>query len=875
MSRRATLGLGMGLACLCWTCLAEPPMHSAPDAIVNDDTGLPRLLLVIPTTHMDIDFTQPPDVSMARYAGFIRRAMGAVHEDPSLRYSVQLASAVAAFKDAQPRLWPRLAPMVADGRIEVCANWTNPHYSELGGETIVRQIAWSKWWLHEQLGVWAVVADNGELADVTPQLAQVLARSGVLHFHTYKIVQLPRQRAGYEGAFWLAGLDGSRVLVNGDCYNHSAQNPQQRPWGWPDGRAAGEAALRRQGAGAVHLLTDGGPGWDDAMPPLRQLRAFVDGWNHDAETAVLAAAKLATWQDYFTAVRQRIDMGLDLPIRSGHTEHGELLYRWVWNLVRDRALFENRMIQARTLAVMNHWLDAAAPSDDAAAVETAWTKILDTCTHNWGNTDRQTRQLHTKAADARAAAERMLDEQAAAFAALAGPDQWVVINTLPHERRDLVRLGETWRVVDAPAMGYCLVDGASAAPAPAELIAAEGCIENARYRVTADARRGLTGVYDKQLQREMLRPVDDDGRVLAIHGSYNEAMGAQRADYLLQGPAADAAQPPQRERYRQWLAATDVVMQPMAVRTRLVGDAAELIVDATAGTLPVRIIVRLAAGLDAVDMKLESDAQPATDEEAPDPRLAEMVRDGLMYYAVMELNVDPDTGGARASVPFGSIPLPRTMPTEGQLVFSRSTAALRAVTWYGIYNEDWHKPLETLFGARLAQPHWLTLWEADAAVTWLQYAPYANMFRDRDQPARFYKSLWQGESGSATYHWRLLSHSGDWRDGHAPRQSSAWQTPLLAVRGRADDGGNGPSHRGLLTLPAANLVFSSLDRGYDGRDVVLRFYEAYDQPAKLEDSDLQAWTRASLLQQPLPADGHIRPFEIVTLRRTDAPSPGH
>jgi hypothetical protein len=850
-------------------CVAENRMHSAWAQTADPQA---RLLMVIPTTHMDIDFVHPPDASMTLYAGYVRRAMTAVHEDPTLRYSVQLASAVAAFKEAQPRLWSSLAPMVADGRIEICANWTNPHYSELAGETIVRQIAWSKWWLHEHLGIWTQVADNGELADVTPQLAQVLARSHVPYFHTYKIVQLPDRRAGYEGTYWLVGLDGSRILVNGDCYNHSAQHPQQRPWDWPEGRAAGQAALRRPATGNVHLLTDGGPGWDDAMPPLQQLHDFVDGWNQDAETAALATTQLGTWHDYFKAVEREIDAGLRLPVRSGHTEHGELLYRWVWNLVRDRALFENRMIQAQTLAVMNHWLNTAAPSDDAAAAEAAWTQILDTCTHNWANTDRQTRQLHAKAADARAAAERMLGEQAAACATLAGPDQWVVINTLPHARRDLVRLGETWRVIDAPPMGYCLVDGASAAPGPAELIAAEGCIENARYRITADARRGLTSVYDKHLRRELLRPVTDDGGVLRLRGSYNEAMGAERADYLLAGQAARDSEPAQRELFAAWLASTDVTARPHAVHTRLAGDAAELVIDAAADALPVRIVVRLGAGIDAVDITMASESRPSPDLDLPDPRLAEMVADGLMFFATMELNIDVDAGGSRASVPFGSLPLPRRMPSVGKLAFSKATTDQQAVTWYGIYNEDWHLPLEKFFTARLVQPHWLTLWDGGAGVTWLQYAPYANMFRDADHPARFHKALWRADSGGGTYHWRLIGHHGDWRDVNAPRHGNNWQAPLLAVRGQAAADAGLPSSRSLLKITPPNLVFSSLQRGYDGHDFVLRMHEAHDQPARLDDAALQHWTRTDLLQQPTTAGSDVHPFEIVTLRGPTAPT---
>ncbi len=847
-------------------------------------------LMIVPTTHMDIDFTRRPDESMARYARFLRQAMMAVHEDPGLRYSVQLASVVPVFREAYPQLWSSLVPMVRDGRIEICSNWTNPHYSELGGETIVRQIAGTRWWLHDQLGVWTDVADNGELADVTPQLVQVLARSGVPNFHTYKIVQRSELRTGYEGAFWLVGLDGSRVLVNGDCYNHSVERPETRPWGWPEGRAGGEMALRRPAVGNVRLVTDGGPGWDDEMPPLRQLGAFVEGWNHEPAMAAQAIAMLATWRDYFAKVRQQVDEGLALPVRSGHTEHGELLYQRVWNLARDRALFESRMAQAEALAVMNDWLGLTTPPGpgmhpvptqvDAnavdAAVEAAWRQLLEACTHNWALTDQETGLLRTRAAAARAAAEGMLSEQRAILAQVAAADEWVVINTLPCERRELVPLGATWRMVDVPAMGYVRIPAAdAAADSDPTLIATSNSIENVRYRVTADAQRGLTSIFDKRCGRELLRPVDESGCVLAVRGSYNEAMGAERADYLLEGGAAREATPARKEQYRAWLAATDVTMQPDKVTTRRLGDGVELVIDGAAGDLPMRIVARLAADTEeaagaGVDLTFESADIQAAEPEPSDPQLASLVRGGRMFFAVMELNVDEQVGQARASVPFGSVPVPLKMPAVGELPFSSATTHQDAVTWYGIYNEDWHQPLEAQFAARLAQPQWLTLWDAEGGVTWLQYAPYANMFRDLQHPSRFYKSLWRGQSGDATYRWRLLAHHGDWREARAPSWSSVWQTPLLVVRGAAvsrETANAQPRKRGWFALRQSNLVFSHLGRSFDGKDHVLRCHEAYDHPTRLDGLILDGWRRTNLVQEPTSDGPEIGPFEIVTLRR--------
>ncbi|MCC7203510.1 MAG: hypothetical protein IT441_00390 [Phycisphaeraceae bacterium] len=858
----------------------------------------PMTVVLIPTTHMDIDFTQPPAGSYKRYVECIAQGVEACEADPTARFSVQIASATAAFLEARPELADRFAELVRQGRIEVCVNWTNPHYSELSGEHLVRQIAWSRWWLHEKLGVWPAVADNGELSDVTPQLAQVMVRSGVLYYHAYKS-GCPSLTAGgrdFAGNAWFVGLDGSRLLYNAQNYNMAEEFGSDRPWGWPEGEPGGQRGLRSIPTGRLLLLTEGGPGWDDAMPPLDKLCAFVGGWNADENCSKKAQYVLGTYADYFAKLRQELDGGATIPALSGHTEHGEILYARVWNLARDRAIFENTITQAQTLGVWCDWLGLEGLSQEE--VEAAWRLAMESSTHNWAFTDQGQRTLEAKAGKARAASEAMRKRLSNELAHRIAPEGGtVVFNTLPHPRKEIVRIGEEYQEVELPAMGWVVLPPAKERGAR-ELLAEDGVIENARYRVEASEEAGLTRVYDKLKGRELLSPVQD-ACVLTVRCSYVEAMGVERAEYFLAADAGQRMSPEKFEKTRQLLAGFDAAMTPRSVSTRMAGDAAELTVEGDTGGAPTRLVVRLGQGSDFVEIELSGQRGRAP-KLTPEMRSSEaqaMLRPGPMYFATLELAAGDDAL-ARVSVPWGSIEPPRAMPRLEPATARNASSAVAAADarmWYGVYNEAWHAPLENFFGARMVQPRWLTLWNdapSGGGITWAQEAPYANVFRDKEKPNRFYRSLWQGSSGTGRYVWRLRGHDGDWRQGGAERLAQELNQPPLVVKVEAAGEQAStlptalPGTMSWFDWPDDRVVFSTLERTYDGKGYLLRAYESSDKAGDLIvhlNGALKGstWKRADLLGEPgadVPASTDdertvpVGAFEIVTLR-IDTPKP--
>ena len=164
-------------------------------------------IIVVPSTHMDIDFTRPPLESLALYDQYLLAFIEAAKADPRARFNVEHVLAVKHFLDAHPEQRAALRQLLEEGKLEISAAWTNPHFADLSGELMVRQIACAKDFLRRELGYDAKLVKTGELADLTPQLAQVLAKCGVTSFQSYKT------DPGEERVCRYVGLDGSSVLL--------------------------------------------------------------------------------------------------------------------------------------------------------------------------------------------------------------------------------------------------------------------------------------------------------------------------------------------------------------------------------------------------------------------------------------------------------------------------------------------------------------------------------------------------------------------------------------------------------------------------------------------------------------------------------------
>lgn len=134
------------------------------------------------------------------------------------------------------------------------------------------------------------------------------------------------------------------------------------------------------------------------------------------------------------------------------------------------------------------------------------------------------------------------------------------------------------------------------------------------------------------------------------------------------------------------------------------------------------------------------------------------------------------------------------------------------------------------------------------------------------------------QQGSHHYRMALYPHGGGWRERY--RQGIAFNFPLLAfvASGHAGAGNALPPSGAFLRLEPANLVMTALKKSEDDDSLALRFYEAEGSfthaRVRLARPIRHAWTTSLIEEepQPLPVSPEgvlhldIRPWEIVTLR---------
>ena len=82
-----------------------------------------------------------------------------------------------------------------------------------------------------------------------------------------------------------------------------------------------------------------------------------------------------------------------------------------------------------------------------------------------------------------------------------GPEL-AVFNVNSHQRREIVDLGDRFRVVEAPACGWAVQKGASVR-SEQQVTVSDGAMENDLLRVQWDESGLLTSIWDKEAEREV------------------------------------------------------------------------------------------------------------------------------------------------------------------------------------------------------------------------------------------------------------------------------------------------------------------------------------------------------------------------------------
>ena len=758
--------------------------------------------------HIDTAWLWPLRETVRKCARTFSTALATMDRNPDFRFAVSQAQQLAWMRDHYPAIWERIRKRVADGRFEVVGSmWVEADCNVPSGESLIRQIVHGRRFFRDELGV---DTDNLWLPDVfgyAASLPQVLAAAGIRHFLTQKISWNQVNRFPHH-TFWWEGIDGTRVFSHfppADTYNgdfsvtqllHGATSFAEK--------ALADRSMYLYGWG------DGGGGPTEEMLERARRAADLEGLPRVELTGARAA---------FEALEAEVPAG-ELPVwvgelylemhRGTYTTHGEV----------KRA---NRKME---LALRDAELWSAAAGIDAGGqLDVAWKVLLLHQFHdiipgssiNW--VYRDTADGHGAV---KAITDEVIDDALAALSGRVEPGDAtrpvLVANPLAGSRREVVEVGGSLHLVEAPACGWAVVDlddhGAVEDVPPVTV--GEGWMDNGVLRVEWDADGLLTSVRHLPTGREALAP-GGRGNLLQVHHDRPNVYDAWDIDAV----AFDTV--------------TDLVEAAVVEVVSATPERAALRVVRRFGASTVEQEVRLDRGGRRVEVHCEVDWHE-------DHRLLKVA-----------FPVDVHSPSASFEIQLGHV----ERPTHVNTTWDEARFEVCAQTWVDLSEHG--------FGVAL-----------------LNDCKYGHDVRGNVLRLSLLRSsTWpdpEADRGRHVFAYALLPHAGDVATGAVVAEAHAFNAPLRVVPVEAGEAERDlPPRRSVVAVDDDGVVLTAIKAADDGDGLIVRGYEAHGGRRRVRLT-LGAATEVrpvDLLEDPagdqlVVEDGavalELRPFQLFTIR---------
>ena len=774
------------------------------------------IVFVTPSSHMDIDFTDTPDRCLDSYAEFIRRAVLDAEADGSWRFTIEHSLAVSVFLRRYPEMKDRLIAQLTAGRIDVSAVWTNPHFADLSGELLVRQITIAKRYLKDALGYDAEVIKTGELADITAQLAQVCADCGIRIFQTTKTTNKKYTGKGWEyGPYWFFALNGRKALFLERQY--SALTPELNAETNEDGKTLDVTPLNA-GLGIFFIA---GETWDDSYPVADNVRNQIDIASRRQSRFRL---KLGTLSEYVCELEKRLTSGQTvLPERVGHSDHGELLYFTFQNEDKyaARSVAEDRLPDIEKLYAI---LTRLGLSDyPTQSINDGWEAALNLSTHNWGFCHRkETDYFKRLSITAVSTVERLetagLGKLAAAVNARGLRCPVLLFNSEAWARQEPVWIDACKHtaaaMVSVPALGYAVIDADRLTAPDVDLRVSSDEIENAYYRIAFNSESGVRSIIDKVAQRELIDATSPCGfgRILSQSPFRAEYPALKPGDYPPFKPGSDADLP---ERFKvnppprpALYPLTDCIAERQP-------GCASIVLRQSGAT----VRITLCSGCDRLFVTTDAQPRGATADAMPES----------WAHIVFAFNM-PETAAVRTAIPYGSMPLwPGDFYDDPNRGVSNKTAGIPAFQTY--LNEKHHDsvitPQDYPNGGKRARADWAHISDGQYGILYAMRNPYGALFRSGNI---FYKAALFDRENVFVF----KPCDPDWRKANAARFGAETSHPIRYCVFEPSTDGQLPLVDSFASIHPETLVLTTMKKNDETGDLVARYYETSDTDVKME-----------------------------------------
>lgn len=447
--------------------------------------------------HIDLAWLWPIRETIRKGARTFSTALDLMDIYPDYIFGASQPQLYLWMKERYPKLYARIKRKVQEGRIEPQgAMWVEADTNITGGESLVRQLLYGKRFFREEFGVDIDYLWLPDVFGYTASLPQILKKAGVTKFSTQKLSWSLINTFPYHSFHW-QGIDGTTVLTHmlpEETYNSPAAPRSVRKI---------ERNYREKGLSHHALMVfgigdgGGGPGAEH----LERLQRMVN-------LAGLSPVRQEPVASFFEKLVQEADrfptwVGELYLERHQGTFTTEAKNKW-YNRKIELALRE-----LEWYGVLAN-LSGAVPYPASRLLE-IWREVLLYQFHDilpGSSIKRVYDESLARYAVLLQEVERNTVERQMALARgidTEGMQRPVVVyNSLSWPRAEWLQVEDAWAFVEAPGMGYTVLDLAEQEPEPAPVVAMSNHLENDVLRVEFSDDGAIVSLYDKRLGRELI-----------------------------------------------------------------------------------------------------------------------------------------------------------------------------------------------------------------------------------------------------------------------------------------------------------------------------------------------------------------------------------
>lgn len=191
------------------------PASKCLEKVLYRKSARPRLeVSAIGHAHMDLAWLWPIRETKRKLARTFATALNLQERFSSYVYGASQPQGYLWMKEDYPKLYSRIKEAVKKGSIDALgAMWVEPDCNMPSGESFVRQILYGRKFFYDEFGIKPDYFWIPDSFGYSPQLPQILKKSGVKYFITQKLSWNMINKFPHH-SFWWQGIDGSKVLAH-------------------------------------------------------------------------------------------------------------------------------------------------------------------------------------------------------------------------------------------------------------------------------------------------------------------------------------------------------------------------------------------------------------------------------------------------------------------------------------------------------------------------------------------------------------------------------------------------------------------------------------------------------------------------------------